>query len=283
MEVLHEALDQRIEAIDQMQRNTDHLREMLAEKEQDLEVLQSTVKQLKAKYQIEKLEFVKQMEALQQEIEVAQGHFPDQREIVRQLEQLQAEIRQLTDERDHIRTALTRANARVKHLENQAGQTGPTRLSFDNQIISLDFVAANVRLQVASKLQQANIELEIVNPDGRQMIRTDPELLQTVLQGLLENAIAASEPGEEIELSQTLSMETGMLIAEITDHGEGLSEAEQTALFSAGQESIPGIGDLPAIRNAIRAIRVMNGKIWLRSRKNESTTFRVQLPIRIID
>ncbi len=74
-----------------------------------------------------------------------------------------------------------------------------------------------------------------------------------------------------------------MLIAEVTDHGEGLTPEEQSALFSAGQTLIPGIGDLAAIRSAIRAIRILNGKIWLSSKKNDHTTFRIQLPIRIID
>jgi signal transduction histidine kinase len=283
VETLQDALDQRIEKIDQLRQNYDRLAEVLMEKEENLASLHATIKQLKARYQIEKLESVKQMEALNQEMEVLQGQTATQRQIARQLEQLQVEIRQLTQERDQLRTALARANARIKHLEKQAGQTGPTRLSFDNQIISLDSVAANVRLQVASKLQQADLELEINNPDGRQMIKTDPELLQTVLQGLLENAIAASEYGEVIQLSQSLSLETGMLIAEITDHGEGLTVEEQTALFTTGQKSIPGIGDLTSIRNAIRAIRVLNGKIWLRSKKYDSTTFRVQLPVHIID
>jgi sensor histidine kinase regulating citrate/malate metabolism len=84
-------------------------------------------------------------------------------------------------------------------------------------------------------------------------------------------------------LAQHLTFETGMLIAEVTDHGEGLTAEEQSALFNAGQTLVPGIGDLSAIRNAIRAIRVLNGKIWLRSQKNNYTTFRIQLPIRIID
>ena len=74
-----------------------------------------------------------------------------------------------------------------------------------------------------------------------------------------------------------------MLIAEVTDHGEGLTQDEQTLLFSATETDIPGIGSLPSIRAAIRAIRVLNGKIWLRSTKQQSTTFRVQVPIRIID
>jgi chemotaxis protein histidine kinase CheA len=45
----------------------------------------------------------------------------------------------------------------------------------------------------------------------------------------------------------------------------------------------PGIGSIQSIREAIRAIRVLNGKIWLKSKKGEFTTFRVQLPVRIID
>ena len=283
VETLQEALDQRAATVDQLRQNYDRLAEVLMDKEKNLETLNETMKQLKAKYQIDKLESVKQIEALHQEMEVIQGQTFTQRHIAGQLEQLQAETRQLTQERDQLRSALNRANARLKHLENQAGQTGPTRLSFDNQIISLDSVAANVRLQVASKLQQADLELEIINPDGRQMIRTDPELLQTVLQGLLENAIEVSKYGGVIRLSQNLSLETGMLIAEITDYGEGLTPEEQTALFSANRETIPGIGNLPSIRNAIRAIRVLNGKIWLRSKKHGFTTFRVQLPVRIID
>jgi len=74
-----------------------------------------------------------------------------------------------------------------------------------------------------------------------------------------------------------------MLIIQVTDFGAGLTQAEQTAFFSADHESISGIGSIQSIRTAIRAIRVLNGKIWLKSKKDLFTTFRVQLPIRIID
>ena len=93
----------------------------------------------------------------------------------------------------------------------------------------------------------------------------------------------ASEPGGRISLEQLLSLEMGMLTVQVTDYGEGLTQTEQTALFSAQHETIPGIGSVPAIRNAIRAIRVLNGKIWLKSKKASYTTFRFQIPVRIID
>jgi signal transduction histidine kinase len=283
LEALQAQLEQRAATIEQLRRNAEALSQTLAEKEHALSDLQDAVKQLKARYQIEKLESVKQMEALRQEHQTTQQQSGSQVRLTQRLEQLHTEIRQLTQERDQLQTALARANARIQHLENQAGQTGPTRLSVDNQIISLDSIAANVRLQVAQQLQQARIDLKIINPDGRQVIKTDPELVQTALQHLLTNAIAAAPAGSAIRLAQHLTFETGMLIAEVTDHGEGLTAEEQSALFNAGQTLVPGIGDLSAIRNAIRAIRVLNGKIWLRSQKNNYTTFRIQLPIRIID
>jgi len=115
------------------------------------------------------------------------------------------------------------------------------------------------------------------------MIRTDPSLLQTVLSGLIKNAIQASEPGNKIQLSQTLFLETGMLIIQVTDLGEGLTQDEQRILFNGEQSRIPGIGNIQAIREAIRAIRLLNGKIWIKSKKDAFTTFRVQLPVRIID
>jgi sensor histidine kinase regulating citrate/malate metabolism len=107
--------------------------------------------------------------------------------------------------------------------------------------------------------------------------------LQTALYELLTNAILATEYGGTIRLEQKISLEMGMLTVQVTDFGVGLTQAEQTALFSAQHEVIPGIGSVPAVRNAIRAIRVLNGKIWLKSKKVSYTTFRFQIPVRIID
>ena len=275
--------EQQLSTIADLRLSSDQLTRELQEKDQSLDALLTTLQQLKARYQLEKFESVQQMDAMQTELAALKGQSGQTAESGRQLEQIQAEIRQMTQEREGLRASLARANARIQHLENQTGQTGPIRLSTDNQIISLDSIAANTRLQTAARLRQAGVSLEITNPDGRQMVKTDPELLGSVLQGLIENAIAASPAGQTIHLSQSLSLETGMLIAEVTDHGPGLSAEEQSALFNAGQTLIPGLGDLSAIRRAIRAIRILNGKIWLSSKKNEFTTFRIQLPVRIID
>ncbi len=266
-----------------LEEEIERLRKGLAEKDSQIHENEITIKGLKAKYQIEKMEAVSNIERMKSKIAelTAQVAHPGQKNA--QKEQLLREIRLLTDEREQLRLALSRANSMIAELRTESGQTGPIRLSLENQIISLDSIAANVRLRVATQIQRKNLVLEIHNPDGREMIRTDPELLQTALHELLINAIRASDHAGTVKLNQKLSLEMGMLIIQVTDFGDGLTQAEQADLFSAQHEHIPGIGDVQAIRNAIRAIRVLNGKIWLKSEKSAFTTFRFQIPVRIID
>lgn len=258
------------------------LSQLLADKEIALNRQEKYIQQLQDHFQDEKLEIERTIENLQLKINTLEAQLSSQQNDDA-LEQMQTEIRQLTNENEQLQIMLSRANARIKDIETQTGQTGPIRLSMQNQILSLDSVAANVKLQINQQLQQRHLNLEIINPDGRQMIKTDPELLQSILLGLLENAMQVSSPGSAIQLNQRLSFETGMLILEVTDFGDGLTPEEQKAFFSADYTDIPGIGSISAIRDAIRAIRVLNGKIWLRSKKWNFTTFRVQLPVRIID
>ena len=262
---------------------SDDLRLSLTQKNAQIQEKEIAIKELKARYQIEKMETVTSIEHMQGRISELTSQVALQEDIARQLEQLKTEIRQLTSEREQLSLALSRTNALVKDLQTQTGQTGPIRLSLESQIISLDSIAANVRLLAAPPMGQKDVDLEINNPDGRQMVKTDPELLQTALLELIMNAIMASDFGGTIRLDLTLSLEMGMLIIQVTDFGKGLTQTEQTALFSGQRQTIPGIGDVQSIRNAIRAIRVLNGKIWLRSKKSSYTTFRLQIPVRIID
>jgi signal transduction histidine kinase len=259
------------------------LEKELVQKQSVISELENDIKRVKAKYQMEKMESVKQIEAMKQKIEQLTSQTEISQKSLKKMEQTKQILRQLKEDRDRLRTELARAEAKIKHLTIHAGQTGPTRLSTNNQVISLDSIAANVRMRVTDALQRQSVKLEIVNPDGHQMVKVDPELLQTIVASLVENAVFASPIGGSIQLRQNLSMETGMLIIQVTDLGEGLTSEEQAALFNARNEAIPGIGSVDAIRNATRAIRVLNGKIWLKSKKDQYTTFRVQLPVRILD
>jgi signal transduction histidine kinase len=282
-EILEDDLDRAKSEILHLVNEKEALETELLEKEMLIKQQETALSQWKAKYQIEKLETTNRIEKLQEKIEQFNLQKEEAQAISPTLEQMRAKIRQLTDERDQLKTELVKAQARIETLKTEKGQTGPIRASVDTQVVSLDSVMANVRLMIASQLTAKNIELEIINLDGHQLIKTEPELIQAVLFGLLDNAVKASSHDGKIQVTQELSLETGMLLVEVTDYGEGLTSEEQKSLFSAQPELTPGIGSIDSIRDAIRAIRVLNGKIWLKSKKGLFTTFRVQLPVRIID
>ncbi len=269
--------------LDHLQNEKNALTQVLIEKQTEINSQESAIKQLKARIQIEKLATVRQIEQLQKQINALIAQKAEYDHDVSRNEKLQEKIAQLSSERVRLEKELINANARIQELEIKIEQTGPIRLSMETKIVSLDAISANLKQHTAHQIQQRYLNFEIINPDGRQMVRTDPVLLHTALIGLLENAIKASESGSKINLKIKLSLETGMLILEITDFGEGLSPIEQQALFSADPEKTPGIGSIHAIRDAIRAIRLLQGKIWLKSKKYDFTTFRVQVPVRVMD
>ena len=269
--------------INRLQQEKNALTQVLVEKHTEINAKESALKQLKARFQIDKLASVKQIEQLQKEInELIKQKTENDRNDLKN-EELQREIVRLTEEKDHLQKELSNAVASILAFEAKIEQTGPIRLSLEKRIVSLDAIAANSKQYTARNMAQRHQNLEIINPDGRQMVRTDPDLLHKALVGLLENAIEASQRGSKIQMHMKLSFETGILVMKIIDFGEGLSPSEQQALFRADHENIPGVGNIHAIRDAIRAIRLLQGKIWLKSKKNDFTTFRVQVPVRIID
>jgi len=280
---LRQDLQEKTASIKQLKQASKELTDSISAREKQIGALQSTLTKLKARYQIEKLESVKQIETLHQRMANISSQRISQVDTSARMEQLQTEMRQLYYERDQLKADLAHAQARIEQLLFQSGQARPSAGSDESQIISLDSITANVRLKVSPLLKRKGLNLNIHNPDGRQRIRTNPELLQSALEGLLGNAAEASPTGGSLQFNLRLSMETGMLIAEITDHGQGLSQDEQTRIFSSGDVEIPGIGNIRSVRSTMQAIRALNGKIWLRSKQKDHTTFRIQLPVRIID
>ncbi|MEA3326857.1 MAG: ATP-binding protein [Chloroflexota bacterium] len=266
-----------------LQEDKKTLTQILIEKQLEINEKEASIKQLKARLQIEKITTVRQIEQLQKEINELITQAAEFELNASKCQDLHKEIDRLSKEKGQLQKELMLANTRIKELETKSEHIGPIQLSNKTKIISLDAIAANIKLQKAAEIQQRHLNLEIINPDSRQMIKTDPEMLHTILIRLMENAIEASEVGGKIQMSQKLSLATGMLILEITDFGEGLSQTEKRALFNADREEMPGIGSYKSIRDAISAIRLLKGKIWLKSKKKEFTTFRVQVPVRIID
>lgn len=280
---LNEELAYSRQKAQELQNKTRALSLTLADSQLKINDQEVEIKRLKAKYQIEKLEMANQVEALQEKILRFSSQAAAYQQDMAKLESLNAKIRSLISEKARLESDLSAANERIAALEDQTMAPREFQEALQKEIISLDAIAANLRLEFTPRCQRKNLKLEIENSDGSQLIKADSLKLQTVLHGLLENALLASQPGGILHFSIGLSYETGMLLLQVSDAGEGLSPGEQQALFQEGSPQPSGVGSIKALREAVSAIRALKGKIWLRSQKGQATTIRVQLPVRIID
>lgn len=125
--------------------------------------------------------------------------------------------------------------------------------------------------------------------DLPESIDTDAVRLRQILLNLLSNAIkfskksATGRKGEVHVLACRSSND--QLVIEVSDNGIGMSELQQSRLFKPfGQadatisQEFGGTGLGLSIAKAL--VEAMQGTISVRSRPNEGSTFKVQLPIR---
>jgi signal transduction histidine kinase len=111
----------------------------------------------------------------------------------------------------------------------------------------------------------------------------DPSLLNTVWDNLLSNAIKYNKPNENIEISIEEKEEKVIVIFE--DTGIGMNDTELDRIFDrfyradkARTRTVEGTGLGLSIVKTI--IDLHGGRIHVRSKENEGTTFIVELPIR---
>ena len=267
----------------QYQTETRTLLHSLSDSQKLLSKQEEEIRQLKAKYQIDKLHMVKEIDACQEKIIQLSAQAASHKQDMAKLEDLKARIRELITERERLEDNLAQAESHLAELESQLNSVIAPQARGQNEILSLGAIAANIQLIFDPRCQNKGLSLEIANPEGGQLIKTDPNQLQTLINNLLENALLASKPEGSIHFRLNLSYETGMLQMQVTDSGQGLTPGEQRAIFGDMAEPPAGIGNIDALRKALHAVQSLNGKIWLRSKPGAFTTFRVQLPVRILD
>ena len=108
----------------------------------------------------------------------------------------------------------------------------------------------------------------------------DPVLLRHVISNLLSNAIKYSPKDSLIEI--VLSYDGDVLEIKIKDHGVGIPKNEMKnvfKLFSRGS-NVSKIGGLGIGMFIVRrCVLLQGGKLDVKSKEGEGTTFRVTLPI----
>jgi signal transduction histidine kinase len=100
---------------------------------------------------------------------------------------------------------------------------------------------------------------------------------------LLGNAIKFSRPGGWITLGARA--EGTQVVFSVADSGEGIAEADIDHMFDrfwqAHKAKVQGAGlGLPIVRGLVEA---HGGRIWVRSRPAEGSTFFFTIPMAVVD
>jgi len=143
--------------------------------------------------------------------------------------------------------------------------------------------AGEVAEAVADSLRTVAGERAItlrLTDDAPRMVRADAGRLRQVLLNLMDNAIKYSPRGSAVEVA--VRGDDREVCVEVTDHGPGVSDDDQTRLFKefsrirhAGAR-VAGAGLGLALAKAL--VEAMGGEIGVRSRPGSGSTFWLSLP-----
>lgn len=114
---------------------------------------------------------------------------------------------------------------------------------------------------------------------GGKKVQLDKKHLRHIIINLLTNAIKFSEENKRIEIST----ETGKSYFKltVTDHGIGMSEADQKHLFERffrGHNATYIQGTGLGLNIVARYVELMQGKIQFKSKENSGTTITIKFP-----
>lgn len=133
------------------------------------------------------------------------------------------------------------------------------------------------------RLRTNHPNVVLVCPTGRTLAELDPVRIAQVLDNLLDNASKYSPPGAAIEV--LLSVDRATVRVSVTDHGEGIAEADVPQLFSrffrSKSETVRRTAGLGLGLNIAKEIvELHGGRIGVATSIGEGSSFTFELPLR---
>ncbi len=136
-------------------------------------------------------------------------------------------------------------------------------------------LAATIRKANEAAATQRGVVLDVGSGFGATMDSHRGSLLCLIATNLLQNAIAATDPGRKVLVSL---VDTGWAtVLTVRDEGSGIPEAVQKHLFKPGRSGRPGGSGLGLAISQLMA-RQIGAELVLLSTGPEGTTFRLTLP-----
>lgn len=129
--------------------------------------------------------------------------------------------------------------------------------------------------------RQSQVTLELENEEAF-LCRMDRGKLSLIMKNLIENAIKYSHPSGKVRISA--GRKDAKLFLQVKDNGRGIAKEYSSRIFDPFyriDENLPEIqsGSGLGLYIADRAVKILQGRIWVESDIGVGSTFYVELPI----
>ena len=165
-------------------------------------------------------------------------------------------------------------------LDTSRFQAG--RLRVERRPTALAELVAKAVSRARPGLADLGHDVAVRLPDEDVRVLADPMRVEQVLDNLLNNAARYSDPDTPIEVA--VAPNNGNAIVSVTDHGDGIPEAEQEHVFepfhrgeNSRRRGVNGAGLGLAVCRGI--VEAQSGHIWVESAPDGGSTFKFTLPL----
>jgi len=149
--------------------------------------------------------------------------------------------------------------------------------------VDIGEIASHVLEQYKPQAGRRGVHLSLNEDRGIPPVAGDPKSLERALIALVDNAIKFSPRGGDVEIH--LSLDEGMILITIADHGIGISPNTMPRIFDRfyhlekdenGDDLFGGIGLGLSITRQV--IKQHNGRLDVASKPGQGSTFSLYLP-----
>jgi len=138
-------------------------------------------------------------------------------------------------------------------------------------------------LKLSPLIRKKNIDITLDIPQNIPTLKMDKERIEEVFENLLSNALKYTQEGGRIVLSAGHKEANHTVEISVSDNGKGIPEEGLMQVFDKfkrvddGRGAVMGTGlGLAIVRHIINA---HGGKIWVKSKEGEGSTFTFSLPV----
>ncbi len=196
---------------------------------------------------------------------------------------LRGRIGAFSEEQTKVLTQMSESNERmiktVQSLLNvsriEEGKNG-----LELSPISFTEIVENTIKDIQAQAFSKKVKVSF-NKEDFEKANLDPEKIKIVVQNIIDNAVKYTPENGSVQIKA--SKEGDKIKFSVTDSGIGIPEAEQSKIFvkfhrseNARLLSVHGTG--LGLYIAKKIVEAHKGKIWFESKKNQGTTFYIQLP-----